>query len=94
MAAAGVGAGGEQRADDGDAGDGVGAGHQRGVQLGGDLGDQLEAEEDRQHEDEEQQAHVSGSFRGKFFADERSLTISPSWVTQAALDDLVVAVRG
>src|SRR5690606_30888900 len=40
---------------DGDARERVGAGHQRRVELRGHLLDQLAAEEDGQHEDEEQQ---------------------------------------
>ena len=43
--------GGVKRADQGDTGDGVGARHQRSVQCRRDLGDDLEADEDRQHED-------------------------------------------
>ena len=73
----------QQAAEQHDAVDRVGGGHERRVQRVRHLRDDLEADEGGEHEDGQlgEQVHLRGHLRGAALAP--SCTISPSWVMQA-----------
>ena len=71
-------------ADQNDAVNGVGAGHQRRVQRRGHLGDDLDADEDAEDEDRQPDDCLAHELASPSIAARvGSCRISPSWVTQA-----------
>src|SRR5216683_1792419 len=76
----------EQRAHEDDAVDRVGARHQGRVEHRRHLGDDLDADKDRQHEERELVEQLAGHLAAaETICFARSLTISPPWVTQLPL---------